>query len=277
MADKRLKAKQGDDILRIMTDPGKEHHARILDQFTRQAEPFALAPAHSTEESLQLFLDTVQVAADDIALDVACGPGIISCALAARAQQVTGIDLVPAMIEQANKRQREKELNNIQWLIGNAEQLPFADNSFSLVVTRYSFHHLLHPELVLAEMKRVCRPGGRVAVADVTPEAEKIERYDELETLRDPSHAKTLSPDQLKRLGEDLKLNFLRNASFGLSTALEDLLRASFPPPGNAEKYRQKVADDIGKNLLSINAYREGNEIQLRLPISIVVWTKPRV
>lgn len=258
-----------------MADPGNEHNTRILDQFTRQAEPFALAPSHSTEESLQIFLDTVQVNTEDIALDLACGPGIISCALAAKAKQVTGIDLVPAMIEQAEKRQKEKKLENIQWLIGDAEQLPFADNSFSLVVTRYSFHHLLHPERVLAEMKRVCRPGGRVAVADVTPEAEKIQAYDELETLRDPSHVKTLSPEQLRDLGDNLGLSYLHSAFFGLNTALEDLLRASFPPPGNAERYRQKVGDDIGKNLLSINAYRLENAIHFRFPTSIAVWTKP--
>lgn len=258
-----------------MMDTGAEHNARILDQFTQQAEPFVLARSHSTEESLRLFRDTVSVVPEDEALDVACGPGIISCMLATTAMQVTGIYLVPAMIEQARKRQHEKGLKNIQWLVGNAEQLPFPDYAFSLVVTRYSFHHLLHPEAVLAEMKRVCRPRGRIAVADVTPAPEKIHAYDELETLRDPSHVRALSLDQLKDIGSNLNLIPQGSTSFGLNTALEDLLRASFPPPGNAERYRQMVIDDIEKNHLSISAYREEDEVHLHFPTSIVVWKNP--
>ena len=88
-----------------------------------------------------------------------------SCAL--HAEHVTGIDITPAMIEQAMKRQRGKSLENLTWSVGDAVSLPYTGNSFSLVITRYSFHHLLAPEKALSEMIRVCRPGGRVMVADV--------------------------------------------------------------------------------------------------------------
>jgi len=90
-----------------------EHNQRILDQFTRQAEPFALAPSHSTEESIRVLLDAAAVAPTDVALDVACGPGIVSCALAGVAQHVIGVDIVPAMLEQARKLQDEKKLENV--------------------------------------------------------------------------------------------------------------------------------------------------------------------
>lgn len=257
-----------------MTDSNQEHSARILDQFTRQAAPFAQAPAHSTEESLHLFLETVSVSPEDEALDVACGPGIISCALASTAHQVTGIDFVPAMIEEAKKRQSEKKLTNLQWELGDAEHLPFEEESFSLVVTRYSFHHLLHPERVLSEMKRVCRPGGRIAVADVTPAQEKTQGYDELEKMRDPSHVRTYSVDRIKRFGSSLGLGFLRSTSFGLQMPLEDLLNASFPPEGNAERFRRRIQIDMGRNELGFDSYERDGQIMLRIPTSIVVWTR---
>ncbi len=70
----------------------------VLDQFTRQAEPFARLPAHSTEESIRLVSEAAGIVADDTILDVACGPGLLACALARTARHVTGIDPRPARI-----------------------------------------------------------------------------------------------------------------------------------------------------------------------------------
>ena len=77
---------------------------------------------------------------------------------------VTGIDLTPAMIEQAKILQQQRGLQNIVWNIGDVTHLPYNYASFSLVVTRYSFHHMLDPASVLNEMIRVCIPGGRIAM-----------------------------------------------------------------------------------------------------------------
>lgn len=252
-----------------------EHNQLILEQFTRQAEPFRLAPSHSTGESLRILLDTIGVTPADIALDVACGPGIVSCALAGVAQQVTGVDLVPAMLEEARKLQSEKNLLNLTWEKGDATRLPFADEAFSLVVTRYSFHHLLNPASALREMARVCRHGGRVAVADVTPEAAKRQAYDRMETLRDPSHTRALTLAELKALGEEQGLRLLNVSDYRLDTGLEALLASSFPPDGNADKIRALVRDDIGVNGLSIQAYLNGDAVHFTFPISVVVWQKP--
>lgn len=253
----------------------EQHNEQILDQFTRQAEPFALAPAHSTEESLRILLDAIAVVPADIALDVACGPGIVTCALASIAQHVTGVDLVPAMIEQAHKLQTEKSLQNLSWQIGDAADLPFEDGFFSLVVTRYSFHHLLHPGKVLREMSRVCRPGGRIAIADVTPAAEAARGYDELETLRDPSHTRALSIQELKALGDKQDLKLLNTATYRMDAEVEALLAVSFPPPGNADRVRRMVRNDIGVNRLSINAHLDQGKVRFSFPISVLVWTKP--
>src|SRR5262245_32717288 len=150
-----------------MSDRAEDQRRLILDQFTRQAVPFAAMPAHSNDEANRLLLDLAGVGPADMVLDVACGPGLVACALAGVARHVTGIDLTPAMIEQAQARQRSMGLTNLTWVGGDVVPLPFADASFSVVVTRYSVHHFLDPRAVLAEMVRVCSPGGRVAVIDV--------------------------------------------------------------------------------------------------------------
>lgn len=252
-----------------------EHHQLIVDQFTRQAEPFALAPSHSTEGSLRVLLDALAVTSADVALDVACGPGIIACALAETASHVTGVDLVPAMLEQAGKRQADKGLKNVKWQNGDATRLPFEEESFSLVVTRYSFHHLLQPADALREMARVCRRGGRIAVADVTPEPKKRDAFDRMDRLRDPSHTRTLTLPELNALGTAQGLALLQLADYRLDTGLDELLANSFPPEGNAERMRALVREDIGVNALSIEAYLKNGAVHFTFPISVVVWQKP--
>jgi ubiquinone/menaquinone biosynthesis C-methylase UbiE len=85
------------------------------------------------------------VTPEDTVLDVACGPGLVACAFATVAHHVTGIDLTPAMIEQAKKLQAQKGLANMAWQIRDVLPLPFGNESFSLVRTRYSSHHFLDP------------------------------------------------------------------------------------------------------------------------------------
>jgi len=146
-----------------MTNKADEHRRLILDQFTKQAVPFSQMQNHSPE----LLLNASGVGPEEIVLDVACGPGLMACAFAKVARHVTGIDLTPAMIEQAKVLQASDGLANLTWQIGDVNPLPFPDTVFSLVFTRYSFHHFLDPKAVLAEMDRVCSPGGRVVVVDV--------------------------------------------------------------------------------------------------------------
>lgn len=122
----------------------------------------------------------------------------MACAFAKAARHVTGIDLTPAMIEQAKVMQQADKLTNLTWHIGDVQPLPFADASFSLVFTRYSFHHFLDPRAVLAEMVRVCTPGGRIVVVDVfTSGPEQAEAYNRMEKLRDPSHVRALALEEL--------------------------------------------------------------------------------
>src|SRR5919201_2462328 len=152
-----------------MTSKAAEHQRLILEQFTKQALPFSQMKDHSPE----LLLAVSGAGPADTVLDVACGPGLMACAFAKVARHVTGIDLTPAMIEQAKVVQQSDGLTNLTWHVGDVQRLPFAPASFSLVFTRYSFHHFLDPKGVLAEMVRVCSPGGRVVVVDVftrTPE-----------------------------------------------------------------------------------------------------------
>jgi ubiquinone/menaquinone biosynthesis C-methylase UbiE len=258
-----------------MSDRAEEQRRLILEQFTRQAVPFAQMPAHSNEEANRLLIDLAGIGPEDTVLDVACGPGLVACLLAEVARHVTGLDLTPAMIEQARARQRSKALTNLTWLVGDAVPLPFPDAAFSAVITRYSFHHFLDPKAVLAEMVRVCSPGGRAAVIDVfTSGPEQAEAYDRVEKLRDPSHVRALPLGELTGLCHDAGLVDLKTAFFKLQMELEALLAASFPNPGDADRIRQTFADDLGVDRLGLGARREDGVIRFAFPIALIVGQK---
>src|SRR5215471_8266568 len=160
-----------------------DHHQRILDQFTRQAEPFAQAQAIRSPEALERIVKMAEAGPDDTVLDVACGPGLLTCAFARVARHAAGIDITPAMLDQARKTQQEQGLTNVSWQSGDVLSLPYPDHHFSIVVSRFAFHHLPDPLSALKEMKRVCKPGGRVVVADMAPSPEKADALNAMERL----------------------------------------------------------------------------------------------
>ena len=250
----------------------QSHESRIIEQFSQQAIPFTQVPGHF--DALQVLVELSEVNSEDSVLDVACGPGMVACEFAKHSSRVTGIDITPAMVEQAAKRQEEQKLDNLEWHVGNAVPLPYADNSFSLVLTRYSFHHLLKPEEALLEMIRVCRPGGRVMVADVAVESSKSDAYDKLEILRDPSHTHALTKDEFTALFLKSVLTDCRQSAYGVNIELETQLKASFPKPGDEEVIRKMVTDDVEVDAIGINARKADGKIVYTVPIAVYVGRK---
>jgi ubiquinone/menaquinone biosynthesis C-methylase UbiE len=253
-----------------------QHDAEILDQFTRQAEPFLRRHENNHEDLLQLMVECAEVRREDTVLDIACGPGIVSCFFAPYASHVTGLDIVPAMLERAKRLQTERGLVNLDWALGESTALPFADDSFDRVVTRFSFHHYMEPQAASAEMVRVCKPGGIVLIADVAPRADAQERFNHWEVLRDPSYTRVLTESEMRALGENEGLCLTRQANFHMKMNLEDLLGSSFPKPGNADKIRALFEEDIPKktDALGVSASRENSVVKLTYPITIMAWRK---
>lgn len=250
----------------------------IVEQFSAQAAPFAKLAAHSAEDSLRLVREAAGIGAGDKVLDVACGPGIVACDFARHASQVTGIDLTPAMIEQARALQAEQGLGNLDWRVGDVSDLPFEPASFDVAFTRYSFHHLLDPAGALAELARVARPGGRVVVVDVySSSPEQGAAYDHAEKLRDPSHVRALGLDELTGLFEEAGLEVMKVEFYGLDVNLDELLASSAPEPGAADEVRRIFREDIGVDRLGVKARWTDGALVFTFPIVVLVGRKPEV
>ena len=256
-----------------MSDAFSAHNARVIAQFTRWAKPFAELPVHAEAESMERTLDACSVSKGMNVLDVACGPGIVACELARSGAQVTGIDLTPAMIDQAYQRADSMGVN-VDYQTGDALHLPFDTASFDRVVTRYSFHHMPDPGKVLAEMVRVCRPGGRVIVIDATPAPECQKGYNRAENLRDSSHTSALTLPQLLALGGEEDLSLVMTHQYRLESRLQDQVA-----PEDCSALKAMFAEDIasGQDHLGMGAWEAEDGIRFYFPISIVAWTKNKL
>lgn len=114
------------------------------------------------------FVKELNLQTGEKVLDVACGTGISAIPAARCGASVIGVDIAPNLLEQARKW-AEKEKLNCQFEEGDAEDLKFADESFETVLTMFGAMFAPRPERVAAELMRVCRSGGRIVMANWTP------------------------------------------------------------------------------------------------------------
>jgi SAM-dependent methyltransferase len=127
--------------------------------WTRKAQTYDRLTGRATARLVVPLLEAAGVQSGTRLLDVACGPGHLAAAAAAKGAKAVGVDAAEGMVAVARAGYAD-----IEFLRGDAERLPFGDASFDAVVAGFVVNHLPCPERALAEFARVVRPGGRVAV-----------------------------------------------------------------------------------------------------------------
>lgn len=135
---------------------------------TWMAGDFGQIAAYSAVEA-ENFITRLNIPAEAKVLDIACGTGNTSIPAARTGATVTGVDIATNLLEQARRRASDENLK-IHFQEGDAEELPFSDNTFDVVLTMFGAMFAPRPEKVAAEMIRVCKPGGMIAMANWTPE-----------------------------------------------------------------------------------------------------------
>jgi ubiquinone/menaquinone biosynthesis C-methylase UbiE len=125
--------------------------------------------ANFTAHEAENFIGRINIGPGSKVLDVACGTGNTAIPASKAGASVTGVDIAANSLEQAKKR-AESERLQIRFEEGDAEELRYADHSFDIVLTMFGAMFAPRPEKVAAELLRVCRPGGLIAMANWTPQ-----------------------------------------------------------------------------------------------------------
>jgi len=209
-----------------------DHFSRVKEEFKRQAETLSVAPVFTDSGVLEQIHAAIKPTMEMSLLDLGCGPGIVTAAVAPDVREVVAYDLTPEMLDQAKKRCQEAGLKNVQFELGSAEHLPFEKETFDCVVTRLTIHHFIDPRPVMNEVARVTRKGGRVVVADVvsSEDAEEAMLHNALETLRDPTHIRMLSPGVMLEVIKSAGLRITSTSTWEMKRSYDEWIRITNAP-----------------------------------------------
>jgi ubiquinone/menaquinone biosynthesis C-methylase UbiE len=221
-----------------------DHLKRVADEFARQAQNFESWAVQADDAVGARFGAALRDAGRGRLLDVACGPGVVTAALAPAATAVVAFDATERMLEKAKARCAKAGLNNVTFELGDAENLPFPDATFDGAVTRAALHHFERPQRAIDEMFRVLRPGGSAVIVDVVSaeDADRSALHNAIERLRDPSHVRMLPASQLD--GYVARAGFVdaEHATWDMDRELEEWL-AIVDDPARVEPVRTVVTE----------------------------------
>jgi ubiquinone/menaquinone biosynthesis C-methylase UbiE len=126
--------------------------------------------ARMIEKGGEEFVNRLNVGPGKHVLDVACGTGNLAVPAAKKGADVTGVDIAPNLIEQAEKRAAAEGVT-AKFEVGDAEAMPYADGAFDVTMTMFGAMFAPRPDVTASELVRVTKPGGTIAMANWTPEA----------------------------------------------------------------------------------------------------------
>lgn len=227
-------------------DPG--HSQLTQHSFTQQAPTFEDQRFNRvlTTESEWLYASLAR-RSTDLVLDVAAGTGLAGRSLARDVKAVIAVDATPGMLEVGRQRAADEGLENIVFQRGDAAALPFTDDAFDIVVCRYALHHFPHPDAQLAEMVRVLKPAGQLALADLVSSEDPATAaaHNELETLRDQSHARALSRSELEAALRRQGLVLIADETREIRRPLAPWVQQTQTPPAATLKIQQALIGEL--------------------------------
>jgi ubiquinone/menaquinone biosynthesis C-methylase UbiE len=172
----------------------------VRKRFGQTAELLAELQDRRAAETQERLRRLLTLTGEERALDVGAGAGAFAIALAPFVREVLSVDIVPEPLEEGRKRAPA----NVELVEADATTLPYERGSFDLVCTARTLHHVPRPELVLAEMNRVLRPGGAMLVVDQLAPIDSLAAIElnRFERARDPSTTRILADVDLRGLFE---------------------------------------------------------------------------
>ncbi|MFJ3058526.1 class I SAM-dependent methyltransferase [Herbaspirillum sp. NPDC087042] len=200
----------------------RSHQQVVTEQFGTTAAAYLTSAVHAQGVDLQELAQIAATIPQARVLDLGCGGGHASFAVAPVVEKVIAYDLSAEMLDVVASAARERGLANLAVRQGSADRLDFPDASFDLVCTRFSVHHWRNLPQALREIQRVLKPGGRFIVIDTAAPADVLaDTYVQaIELLRDTSHVRNISLSSWRKL--------LRQAGFDIASDKTWKLRLEF-------------------------------------------------
>lgn len=253
------------------------NQAVIQKAFTQQASGFESSRMNFTKQDyLDYAISKISPSKSDSVLEVAAGTCICGRAIAPYTGSVTCLDLTPAMLSKGKTEAEKCGIPNISFVLGDAAELPFLDNSFDVVLSRLAFHHFPDVEQPFAEMVRVLKPGGRLVMIDLEAPEENLRHIeDEIEIMRDPSHVHNLSKAEMLRLYEKHGIFVKFCETVKMPMKLQNWMEHTQTPQDTQADIIARMKEDInGGAKTGFYPYQSNGEIQFDHRWVLIVGTK---
>ena len=245
----------------------RTHDQAVQDQFDPQSQAYLGSAVHAQGPDLAHARRLVEssVSQSEAALDVGCGAGHLSFALAPSCRRLVALDPSPGMLKTVAQAAAARGLPQIETRIGSAEALPFGDASFDLVATRFSAHHWRSVEDGLREMSRVLKPSGRLLVIDSLGAEDPLvdTHLQAIELLRDPSHVRNRSAGQWRSLLEAAGLLDIEPMQWPLRLEFASWVRRMRTPPTHVTVIRE-LQRNAAREVHDALAYEADGSFTLR-------------
>jgi len=198
------------------------HHDNVDKQFGEQANAYLTSAVHASGRDLVMLGERLYTASGARLLDVGCGAGHASFVAAQHVKEVVAYDLSEKMLKVVEQTAKDRGYTHLMTRQGYAESLPFADNEFDIVISRYSAHHWHDVGSALREVRRVLKPGGRAIFMDVNSPGNAVLDIwlQTVEALRDTSHVRDYSAGEW--------LTFFTEAGLTIGAIQHDRLELEF-------------------------------------------------
>jgi len=249
---------------------------KVKEQFNKQAEKFANWSVGKNVEYLNGYFDFCNIQPNDILLDVACGPGDFTNLTARRILKASGVDISDKEIEIANRQSSELGLTNVVFDCSDVENLPYSNNSFTVVVCKSAFHHFMNPEIVFKEMIRCCENGGKISIQDIRAYDDSYvnEFFEAFDKLIDNSHNKTLNEYEFNKLysGNGIK----KTGEFKLDVDLNvrEYVDHAVQDKGNQEKIDRLLKHGLDDNRINNYLFMKDGELYFKRPVYLIIGIK---
>lgn len=187
----------------------------VQAQFGRNAAAYVTSDQHANPDKLAELVRWLDPQPTWRVLDIATGGGHVVKAVAPRVRHAVAADLTPSMLRAARAHLDRDGVDNVTYVVADAEQMPFLEASFDAVTCRIAPHHFPNPRRFVEETARILRTGGRFLLVDnIVPEDPELAAfYDHLEQLRDPSHVRCVPEREWRAWFADAGLRVVKAAA----------------------------------------------------------------
>jgi SAM-dependent methyltransferase len=249
-------------------------HMMSRKLFGAAASDYANATVHVSGPDLDALLEAGAFQGTERVLDLGCGAGHTTIAVALRAAHVTGIDVTEEMLAEGRKQLERRGIGNVEFEQGDACALGFGEASFDAVTCRFAAHHFPDAMASVREAARVLKPGGKYLLVDsLAPEDPGLDTFENMvEFLRDASHVRNFRASEWCRMFREAGLSAEVQYRAGLALDGMDWVKRMRTPPTRVAMIRELFATATAKQRAALEIRDE--PWGFSLPVGMIVGTK---